>query len=148
MKKSHTLNIRLLILVVLTLALYTTILISTESATDVDCCEPLTFPPAVPRFPQNATVNIYVDGSGPGGFTETERQKIEQGLEDWNGRNNSSGLTFNVNLTATPPPPGTANTILVHFNPTVSQTAVATLNAHLNSGNVVWMEMTFNGNIR
>lgn len=67
-----------------------------------DCCPPPIRNSAVPRFPQNSTVDIYFRNID--GLTEAEKQGIQEGLEAWNGRNNSSGLTFFSSAAPQPPP--------------------------------------------
>lgn len=53
------------------------------------CCRPPVFPPTTPRFPQGASVRVYVDMTS--GFTDKEFDNIKYGLEDWNDEPNSSG---------------------------------------------------------
>jgi hypothetical protein len=118
------------------------------SATHVspdDCCTPPPRDSAVPRFPQNATVDIYFGNIT--GLTDTEKQKIREGLEDWNGQSNSSGLTFVVHPTATPPPLTTPNKIVINYEDHQNSNAIATTVVN-SSGANVYMTMTFYQNIR
>jgi hypothetical protein len=69
-------------------------------------------------------------------------------LQDWNGQQNHSGVTYNVIETTNPPQPGTNNTIVAHF---VDQNSTGTGGAALNmhsSGSTVYGELTFWNNIR
>lgn len=45
-----------------------------------ECCTPPLLHPSVPRFPQGATVNVYIKADS--GFTTTEQQMIKEGLEN------------------------------------------------------------------
>lgn len=53
-------------------------------------CTVLHFAPEAARFPQNATVNVYLDTTS--GFTDNELQWIKDGLEDWNDEPNNPGV--------------------------------------------------------
>src|SRR5947207_2794868 len=83
-----------------------------------ECCTPPHMASTAARFQQNATVNVYVVSDS--GFTPTEQDMIKEGLENWNGQPNSSGVTYHVTFTTTPPPPGTNNTIVVRYVDTFS----------------------------
>jgi hypothetical protein len=105
--------------------------------------------PTAARFTQNAIVNVYVPSDS--GFTSTEQQMIKEGLEDWNGQPNSSGVTYHVTFTTTPPPPGTNNTIIVRYVDTFSDSEIADVSTHSSSGPngvSIYGEMTFHKNIR
>ena len=76
---------------------------------------------------------------------------IKEGLEDWNGQPNSSGVTYHVVFTTTPPPPGTNNTIIVKYVDTFSDSEIADVSTHSSSGPngvSIYGEMTFHKNIR
>jgi hypothetical protein len=111
-----------------------------------DCCTPPPRPASVPRFPQGATVTVYIDTSS--GFIPTEVQAIRAGWESWNGQPNSSGIRYNVVETSTPPSAGGANTILVwyedRYNPEVGG---AGLRAY-QIGSAVYMDVIYYQNIR
>ncbi len=76
------------------------------------CCEPPFMPLIVPRWPQGATVSVYIDPNSS--FTVGEREAIKLGYEDWNGQQNNSAVSYHV-ITATPPPLGTPNTIVAYY---------------------------------
>jgi hypothetical protein len=109
-----------------------------------ECCQPPTRSSAVPRFPPNTTVNVYIDTSS--GFTSSEVANITTGFTDWNGQPNNARITYNV-TTNPPPAPGTGNTIVVSYNNTVSTTDLAHTQVY-SSGSNVYMTMVFNANIR
>ena len=110
-----------------------------------DCCSPPLLAGAAARFPQNAHVTVYLDTTG---LTTAEVQAITIGLQDWNGQQNHSGVTYNVVETTNPPQPGTNNTIVAHFvNQTSTGTGGAALNMH-SSGSTVYGDLTFWNNIR
>ncbi len=90
-----------------------------------ECCSPPALPSVAARFPQNASVNVYIDNST--GFTDDEQGNIKTGLEDWNDENNSSGVNFIVHLNESLPAPGTANTIVVHYDDNFSESEVASI---------------------
>ena len=107
------------------------------SATHVspdDCCTPPPRDSSVPRLPQTATVDIYFGNIT--GLTDTEKQKIQEGLEDWNGQSNSSGLTFVVHPTATPPPLTTPNKIVINYEDHQNSNAIATTAVNSSGANV------------
>jgi hypothetical protein len=130
--------------VVLSIALYFCIQSLNVQAQD-DCCDPPIRPPAVPRFPQGARVTVYINTSS--GFTGTETQAIRAGFENWNGQPNSSGITYNVVETSTPPAPGGANTLIVQYEDVVSNTAVAETKVY-SQGTAVYMDIVYYKNIR
>lgn len=112
------------------------------------CCEniPLMHP-TNPRFPQGASVTLYIDSSS--GFTETEMQMIKEGAEDWNGELNSSHITHNVVIPSTPPYVGGNNTIVARFNDNHSNSSVAALIMSRSSNpDSVYGQIVFNRNIR
>jgi len=114
-----------------------------------ECCSPPALPSVAARFPQNASVNVYIDNST--GFTDDEQGNIKTGLEDWNDENNSSGVNFIVHLNESLPAPGTANTIVVHYDDNFSESEVASIVLHRDStpnGPAVWADMVFHKNIR
>jgi len=90
------------------------------NAQSSECCTPPPLPPGIPRFPQGATVSVYIKADS--GFTATEQQMIKEGLENWNNQPNNSGVTFNVTVTNNPPPLGTGNTIIVTYDDNESPT--------------------------
>ena len=92
-------------------------------------------------------MTVYIDSSS--GFTETEQQMIKEGIEDWNGELNSTGVTYNVVITPTPPPVGGNNTVVAYYNDNHSTSAVAALTMNRSSNpNVVFGAMVFNRNMR
>ncbi len=60
----------------------------------IECCNPPTFPPSIPRFAQNSTVSVTISSA----FTPTETQNIIAALQDWNAVNasNGSGVVFGL----------------------------------------------------
>jgi hypothetical protein len=111
-----------------------------------DCCPPPLLSSAAARFPQNASVTVYLDTRG---LTSTEVQAITTGLQDWNGQNNHSGVTYHVVETTDPPQPGTNNMIVAKFVDQFSSgTGGAALNMHGSSNGTVYGELTFWNNIR
>ena len=113
------------------------------------CCTPPPMSPNSPRFPQGASVDVFIVADS--GFTPTEQEMIKQGLEDWNGQPNSSGVTYHVTVTSNPPPPGTNNTIIVTYEDTFSDSEIADCSLHSSSGPdgvSIYAEMTFHKNIR
>jgi hypothetical protein len=113
------------------------------------CCNPPHYSATAARFPQNATVNVYIDANS--GFTATEQQMITEGIQDWNGQPNNSGVRFNVTVTSNPPAVGGNNTIVVRYNDNYSTNAVAALTMHHGSGPsgaTIYGEMIFNQDIR
>lgn len=113
------------------------------------CCTPPLLPSQVPRFPQGETVNLYFNNAT--GFTELEKENIKLGIEDWNGQNNTSRVTFAVHLNSSPPPAGTTNTIVVSYDDNFNASEVASLTLHTGSspaGHAIYGEMVFHKNIR
>lgn len=101
------------------------------------------------RFPQGATVNVFINSTS--GFTATEQQMIKEGFENWNNQPNNSGVRYDVTVTSNPPAVGGNNTIVVRYNDSYSTNAVAALDMHHGSGpsgTVVYGEMVINQNIR
>lgn len=106
------------------------------------CCTPPHRYASFPKFPQGATVNVYIDDSA--GFTEIEEQAIKVGVENWNGQANNSNITFNVTITIDLPPTTSGNTIIVDFE---DSPGIAGLQM-FHSGPNVYGIITFHGNIR
>ena len=79
------------------------------------CCIPPLKPASAERIAQGDTVNVYIDSTS--GFTDEEMNQVSTGLRDWNNQPNSSGVTYNVVITDSPPAPGTHNTIIVDYDP-------------------------------
>jgi hypothetical protein len=124
-------------------------LLKPDVQAQTQCCNPPHLAVAAARFAQNATVNVYIDANS--GFTATEQQMIIEGLQEWNGQSNNSGVTYIVTITSNPPAVGGNNTIVVRYNNTFSNSPVAALTMHQNSGpngGSVYGEMVFNQNIR
>lgn len=59
------------------ISLYFFLELNTEAQT---CCTPPPRPTAVPRYPQNTNVTVYIDTTGlntPSGFIDLEKQAIK-----------------------------------------------------------------------
>lgn len=119
-------------------------LIKADVQAQAPCCRPPN-PAGAVSFLQGAAVIVYINTSS--GFTATEQDLIQQGMEDWNDEANDSGVSFNVVRTANPPAVGGNNTIVVRYNDNFSTGAVAIMNMARNS-NGTYGEMIFNQNIR
>ena len=113
-----------------------------------NCCTPPNMYASYPRFPQGATVNVYIDQSS--GFTSSEQQMIIEGIQDWNSQNNNTHITYIVSATSNPPAPGTPNTVTVRYNDNFSSAiaAVQMFSGSGPSGPTVSASMVFNRNIR
>ena len=117
-----------------------------------DCCPASQIPlrPAqAKRYPQGVEVTVYVDTRT--GFTESERQAIKNGIENWNNQPNNAGITFNVVETENPPtlPPNSpgSNIAVVSYDDNFSQVAVADTQT-FSGTNGVWNIIRFHKNIR
>jgi hypothetical protein len=122
------------------------------STEDDECC-PVDklelIDPTVPRYPQGAQVTVYIDKRT--GFTDSEKQSIKNGIENWNNQPNNSGVTFTVQETDNPPslPPSSpgSNIIVASYDDNFSQTDVADTQS-FSGTNGVWNIITFHKNIR
>ena len=111
------------------------------------CCIPPLKNAFDPRFPPGTTVNVFIDSGS--GFQGNETLWVQQGILAWNGQPNNSGITFNVTITATPPPVGTNNTVIVRFENTSGSPASTSMHRGSSpTGPVVYGEMFFRNPIR
>jgi len=75
-------------------------------------------------------------------------QQIQNGINDWNDQTNTSGVHFNVVVSANPPTlPPNDHTVVINFDDHPSTVAVADTQTY-NSGSTVYNVMTFHNNIR
>jgi hypothetical protein len=144
-------RIAILTIISLLLAAAGFYLLNQDAQAQTPCCNPPHLSEAAARFPKNATVNIYIDANS--GFSATEQQMITEGILDWNDEPNNSGVRYNVTVTSNPPAVGGNNTIVVRYNNTYSNNAVAALTMHQTgqpglTGFRIYGEMVFNQNIR
>jgi hypothetical protein len=110
-----------------------------------DCCIPALLSPQAARFAQGAQVTVYLDSSS--GFTGDELTLITDGIQSWNNVQSNAGVTFTVVVTASPPAPGTHNTVVGTYNDVHSNSAVAALTMH-QDGDTIYGTLVFNQNIR
>ena len=111
------------------------------------CCTPPLSHSTNPRFPQGSVVTVYIDSTS--GFTQNEMEMIKEGIEDWNGELNSSGVTFTVIITATPPPVGGNNTVVAYYNDQHSTGSIAALAmTRQENPHSIFGSMQFNRNMR
>ena len=115
MRKQETLPLLGALLVAL-IFLYFIFELNTHAQT---CCTPPPRPTAVPRYPQDTNVTVYIDTTGlntPSGFSDLEKQAIKDGIQNWNGQTNNSGVTFAVQETTNPPTiPAQAHVVVVQY---------------------------------
>jgi hypothetical protein len=115
------------------------------------CCPPPPRPAAVPRYPQNTNVIVYIDttdSNTPSGFSELEKQAITDGIQSWNGEANHSGVTFTVQETNSPPTiPAQANIAIVEYVNQQNPNGIADAQT-FSSGSFVSNRITFFQNIR
>ena len=123
--------------------------LNTEAQT-CTCTVPLR-PAAVPRYPQNTNVIVYIDTNGlntPSGFSDLEKQAIADGIRSWNGQRNNSGVTFTIQETTTPPSiPAQAHIAVVQYQNQQNPAAIATTQTY-SSGPYVSNRIVFYQNIR
>lgn len=147
MKKYQTRSV-LAALLLVPIFLYAFLGVNTEAQT---CCTPPPRPSAVPRYPQNQNVTVYIDTTGldtPSGFSSLETQAIKSGIENWNGQLNNSGVTFTVQETRNPPAvPAQAHIMVVQYENQQNPNAVADTQTY-SSGQYVSNRVVFYQNIR
>ena len=121
---------------------------NTEAQT---CCPPPPRPAMVPRYPQNTNVTVYIDTRGlntPSGFSDLEKQAIKDGIQNWNGEPNNSGVTFTIEETNNPPTlPAQAHIVVVQYVDQQNPAAIADTQT-LSSGPFVSNRIVFFQNIR
>ncbi len=115
------------------------------------CCTPPPRPTAVPRYLQNTNVTVYINTTGlntPSGFSDLEKQAIKDGIQNWNGQANNSGVTFTVQETTSPPTvPAQAHIAVVQYQNQQNPDAIADTQT-FSSGPYVSNRITFYQNIR
>jgi hypothetical protein len=128
--------------------LYLFLELNTEAQT---CCSPPPRPTAVPRYPRNTNVTVYIDITGlntPSGFSDLEKQAIKDGIQSWNGQANNSGVTFTVQETTNPPTvPAQAHIVVVQYQNQQNPNAIADTQTY-SSGAYVSNRIIFYQNIR
>ena len=110
-----------------------------------DCCVPLLLSEMAPRFAQGAQVTVYLDSGS--GFAPDELTLITAGIQSWNNVQSNAGITFTVQVTDSPPAPGTHNTVVGRYNDVHSNSSVAALTMH-RDGETIYGTLVFNKNIR
>lgn len=110
-----------------------------------DCCVPLLLSEMAPRFAQGAQVTVYLDSGS--GFAPDELTLITAGIQSWNNFQSNAGITFTVQVTDSPPAPGTHNTVVGRCNDVHSNSSVAALTMH-RDGETIYGTLVFNKNIR
>lgn len=147
MRKSQTLPVLVALLFVST-SLY---FFTDPNAEAETCCTPPSRPAAVPRYPQNTNVTVYIDTTGfnsPSGFSALEKQAISEGIQNWNSQPNNSGVTFTVQETGNPPTlPAQANIAVVQYVNQQNSTGLASTQT-FSSGPYVSNKIVFYQNIR